>query len=297
MVRPATEVTAVELDLAAGAIGFEAGGSLLVEVASSSGPFGRTASVTSEVADGVLQVTGTCPRLGIGRCAADVKLTLPPVTRVHVVTGAGSIEGVVAGGSVRASTAAGPVTLTATDDIDAISVSTGAGSIDLTVPDRTYAVTTHTGVGRTRVEVETAADARRTIEARSGAGSVTVRPADDAHAQRETPAYRHEPAVASVSGTSAVARSAPRKLDPQILQAFLDETMAHHLERLGIAGASVTIVQGGEVILSEGNGYADLEAGTPVDAKTTVLPAASSSTNPSGSGTCSATPPGSRTSR
>jgi hypothetical protein len=188
MVRPAAGVTAVEIDLSAGAIRFEVGERVLVEVTSRSGPFGRTPSVTSEVADGVLQLSGTCPRLGVGRCATDVTVTLPPTGTVDVASGAGSIEGVVAGGSVRAFTGAGPVTLTATEDIDAISVSTGAGSIDLSVPDLAYAVTTHTGVGRTRVEVETAADARRTIEARSGAGSVTVRPAEDVHAQRETPA-------------------------------------------------------------------------------------------------------------
>jgi CubicO group peptidase (beta-lactamase class C family) len=71
-------------------------------------------------------------------------------------------------------------------------------------------------------------------------------------------------------------RAASPPLDsPDDLEAFLDEVMAGHLDRFGLAGASITVVKDGEVWVSKGYGHADLDAGIPVDASTTVFPTAS----------------------
>jgi CubicO group peptidase (beta-lactamase class C family) len=275
-IRPTAGVTAVDIDLTAGAVSLDVGEQLLVEVERRSGPFSGNPSVTSEVVDGVLQVTGNCPRLGIGRCATDVSVTLPRAAAVEVATGAGAIEGSVANGPLRATTAAGSVALTVTEDVDDLAVSTGAGNIDLIVPDGTYTVTAHTGVGRTRIEVETAADASRTISAQSGAGSVTVRTTPEEHDQRATPVHAAEPATTSVAHRADVVTPAASNLDPPgTLGPFLSEVMSEHLEEFGLAGASVTVVHDGEVVVANGYGHADLEAGIPVDVDTTVFPTAS----------------------
>lgn len=51
--------------------------------------------------------------------------------------------------------------------------------------------------------------------------------------------------------------------------------MAEHFERFEMAGAAVTIVRDGEVVLSKGYGYADLADGRPVDPAATVFSTAS----------------------
>ena len=58
-------------------------------------------------------------------------------------------------------------------------------------------------------------------------------------------------------------------------EAFVDEVMARQFEEYRLAGASVTIVRGGEIVLSKGYGFADLEAGVPVDPARTVFATAS----------------------
>jgi CubicO group peptidase (beta-lactamase class C family) len=274
--RPTAGVTAVDIDLKAGAVSLEIGDELLVEVERRSGRGSSEPSVTSTVIDGVLQVTGRCPRFGLGPCTTDVTVTLPRAAAVEVATGVGSIEGTVASGPVRATTAAGSVAITVTENADDLAVSTGAGSIDLRVPDVTYAVTAHTGVGRTRIEVETAADASRTISARSGAGSVTVRTTSEEHDQRATPVHAAEPATTSVAHRADVVTPPASNLDLSgALGPFLDEVMGDHLEEFGLAGASVTVVHDGEVVVAKGYGHADLEAVTAVDAEATVFPTAS----------------------
>lgn len=84
------------------------------------------------------------------------------------------------------------------------------------------------------------------------------------------------PAVTSVADreTSPTA-AAPDLAAPGALESFVDETMADHLERFDLAGAAVTVVHDGEIVVSKGYGYADVAAGTPVDAATTVFPTAS----------------------
>jgi hypothetical protein len=82
------------------------------------------------------------------------------------------------------------------------------------------------------------------------------------------------PAATAPAGT-APAATAPVVADG-VLEAFVDGVMAEHFERFELAGAAVTIVQGGDVVLSKGYGYADLATGVP-----TTRPAPSSAPPPS----------------
>jgi len=59
--------------------------------------------------------------------------------------------------------------------------------------------------------------------------------------------------------------------DKQELETFIDGVVTEQLETWHIAGAVVVIVKDGQVLLSKGYGYANLEKGIPVDAKQTLL--------------------------
>ena len=61
--------------------------------------------------------------------------------------------------------------------------------------------------------------------------------------------------------------------DPQELETFIDSAVIKQLEENHIASAVVVIVKDGQVLLSKGYGYADVEKGIPLDAEhTLVLP-------------------------
>lgn len=64
-------------------------------------------------------------------------------------------------------------------------------------------------------------------------------------------------------------------LNEETLAAFLDEFFASEVAKQLHVGAAVTVVKDGEVILSRGYGYADAEAGEPVDPAQTVFRVAS----------------------
>jgi len=49
------------------------------------------------------------------------------------------------------------------------------------------------------------------------------------------------------------------------LETFLDELLGKQLEEYHIAGAAVSVVRDGEVLLAKGYGYADVEKGLRVD--------------------------------
>jgi CubicO group peptidase (beta-lactamase class C family) len=59
--------------------------------------------------------------------------------------------------------------------------------------------------------------------------------------------------------------------DPAELEAFLDALFARDIEETHIAGAAVSVVKDGKLLLAKGYGYADLEAGIPVDPEQTVF--------------------------
>jgi CubicO group peptidase (beta-lactamase class C family) len=67
----------------------------------------------------------------------------------------------------------------------------------------------------------------------------------------------------------AIAQDAPLASDD--LESYLDGVMAAHLEGYNIPGAVLVIVQDGEILLSKGYGYADLEARIPADPDTTLF--------------------------
>ncbi len=59
------------------------------------------------------------------------------------------------------------------------------------------------------------------------------------------------------------------------LEAFLDDYLAEQMAEHHIPGAVITFVKDGEVFLSKGYGYADLDSQTPFDPKQTILTTAS----------------------
>ena len=59
--------------------------------------------------------------------------------------------------------------------------------------------------------------------------------------------------------------------DPIELEAFMDGLMASKMTDNHVPGAVVVVVKDGEVLLSKGYGYADLETRTPVDPQTTLF--------------------------
>jgi CubicO group peptidase (beta-lactamase class C family) len=76
-------------------------------------------------------------------------------------------------------------------------------------------------------------------------------------------------ALTALLTPNAAAREGP--LDPETLVALVDDVMADHFERFALAGASVAIVHGGDVVLSRGYGHADLATGRRVDPDTTLF--------------------------
>ncbi len=70
-----------------------------------------------------------------------------------------------------------------------------------------------------------------------------------------------------VGGRTAIAESQPiqlassshREIDPESLEAFLDEYIPGNMERSHVPGLVITVVEGDKVLLSKGYGYADLE--------------------------------------
>lgn len=169
------DVTSIEIDLDAGNVTLTAADDLAVTITRSAGRFAGTPSSATKVTGDVLRVTGSCGALGVGRCHTPVTIAAPAGLTVHAHTRAGTISGEVDRGTVVASTSAGSIGLTVTEQVDHLSATTQAGSVDLVVPDVVYAVDARTTLGRTHIQVDTAEDADHVIEARSEVGNVSVR--------------------------------------------------------------------------------------------------------------------------
>ena len=71
------------------------------------------------------------------------------------------------------------------------------------------------------------------------------------------------------------ATPSPHALEASDLEPFLDGIVPLQLERSDVAGASVLVMQNGEVLLEKGYGYADLKGKKPVDPATTIFRLAS----------------------
>jgi CubicO group peptidase (beta-lactamase class C family) len=87
-----------------------------------------------------------------------------------------------------------------------------------------------------------------------------------------TPPAAAAPAAAPVAAAPAAPVSgAARTLDRADVEAWLDGFMPYAIRRGNIAGAVVTVVKDGEVLVAKGYGYADVEAKKPVDPATTMF--------------------------
>lgn len=62
-----------------------------------------------------------------------------------------------------------------------------------------------------------------------------------------------------------------KPIDPAELESFIDDYLAEQMTAYQVAGTAVSVVQNGQVILSKGYGYADVENQIPVDPETTVF--------------------------
>ena len=68
--------------------------------------------------------------------------------------------------------------------------------------------------------------------------------------------------------TSSVIASS---LKVEELEAFMDGVIINQLDEHDITGATLSVVKDGEILISRGYGYADLEEGTPVDSETSLF--------------------------
>jgi CubicO group peptidase (beta-lactamase class C family) len=75
--------------------------------------------------------------------------------------------------------------------------------------------------------------------------------------------------------TEAAPFPAQHALEASDLESFFDGIIPLQLERSDIAGASVLVMQNGQVLLEKGYGYADLKSKKPVDPATTLFRLAS----------------------
>lgn len=69
----------------------------------------------------------------------------------------------------------------------------------------------------------------------------------------------------------AVPAEEPGLIDPDDLESWLDGLMPYAMAQGDIAGAVITVVSDGEILFSQGYGYADVETGAPVDPDSTLF--------------------------
>ena len=207
-------VDVVEVDVEAGPVVVEPGDGDTVElVATRRWTVWGDPTVEHTVRDGRLRVEGRCTAWFTPWCETGVRLSVPRDVTVTLSTEAGSIEVRDLTGDVTASSSAGSVRLTdVTGDVDLetsagsidargldservearssaggvtvvtdtapdrVVAATNAGSVEVVVPDETYDVDADTSAGSVTVDVVSDPSASRSIEARSDAGRVTVRP-------------------------------------------------------------------------------------------------------------------------
>lgn len=84
---------------------------------------------------------------------------------------------------------------------------------------------------------------------------------------QEDPALSRPPSVSQPPAVPAHAA----ELSGEDLQAWLDGFMPYALQRGDVAGATIVIVKGGQVLLEKGYGFSDLDKRLPVDPKMTLF--------------------------
>ncbi len=188
-------VSRVELDIAGGDVEILGGGPLRVAVRRQErSAYDQRPRERRTFVDGVLRVESSCPRIVVGTCAADYRLTVPDNVPVRVTQRAGDVRMTAYRGSAEISTSAGDIlvdafcgfALRATADSGRVHVSTvcsperldlrsTTGDVTALVPPGRYQVDADTSGGRVAVRgVVAVADAPWQIQALSATGDVTV---------------------------------------------------------------------------------------------------------------------------
>ena len=80
---------------------------------------------------------------------------------------------------------------------------------------------------------------------------------------------RAQPAATPPADSTQEARPGPAS--PEEVAAFLDPFFADQMEALRVPGVVFVMVRDGEIFFKKGYGYADTEAGTPVDPDETLF--------------------------
>ena len=85
------------------------------------------------------------------------------------------------------------------------------------------------------------------------------------------PGFASAAEATTASGQTQATTQSTGPIDPQELEAFLDNLMAAEMAEQHIPGAVVAVVQDGSLLLAKGYGYADLEGQIPVDPERTLF--------------------------
>jgi len=83
-------------------------------------------------------------------------------------------------------------------------------------------------------------------------------------------AFLGQEKTAIAKSQSIQTSSRPQEIDPESLETFLDEYIPENMEASHVPGLVITVVEGDEVLLSKGYGYADLENRIPMTPQTNV---------------------------
>jgi DUF4097 and DUF4098 domain-containing protein YvlB len=185
----------VELSVAAGDVEVLGGATadVLVDRTDTS-TFGHSPQERRSVADGVLRIESTCPRLVIGSCESDYRLTVPETVPLTISAPRGDVRIVAYRAAVSLSTAGGDLTvdafcgptldatatsgdveLIATCSPDRLSFLTTSGDVTVRVPPGLYNVEAESITGEADVRgVTDEPGAPFRIQASTNSGDVTV---------------------------------------------------------------------------------------------------------------------------
>jgi CubicO group peptidase (beta-lactamase class C family) len=94
-------------------------------------------------------------------------------------------------------------------------------------------------------------------------------------AQAQVPVVPLGPPAQSQRADGKAEASGQHALEASDLESFFDGIVPLQLERSDVAGASVMVMQNGQVLLRKGYGYADLKSKKPVDPAATIFRLAS----------------------
>ena len=156
--------------------------------------FGHAPQERRIISDGVLRIESTCPKLVVGECEADYRLTVPETVPITISAPGGDIRLVAYRGNVSLSTADGDLTVDAfcgptldatarSGDIDVVATCstdnltflTSSGDVNVRVPPGLYDLEAESFTGDVDVRgVTDAPGAPFTIQVSTSSGDVVV---------------------------------------------------------------------------------------------------------------------------